>query len=157
MKIETRKRIRLISWILFGLYILLLIYLLFLSEDYGRRDFFQREYRYNLILFREIRRFWVHRKTIGYFHVFLNLGGNIIGFLPFGFFLSVLGYRFRNGWLVGILGFSLSLLVECIQLVMKVGSFDVDDMLLNTLGAVFGYGIFVICNRVRRKLYEKKI
>ena len=35
--------------------------------------------------------------------------------------------------------FELSLLVETIQLVTKVGSFDVDDLLMNTLGALLGY------------------
>lgn len=157
MKNETKKRIRIVSWILFVLYILLLIYLLFLSEDYGRKDFALRQYQYNLIPFQEIRRFWVYRERVGYFASFLNIGGNVIGFLPFGFFLPVISDRFRNGWLTGLLGFSLSLFVECTQLVFKVGCFDVDDLILNALGAVLGYVMFVICNRVRRWIYEKKI
>lgn len=146
-----------ISWVLFVLYIVLLIYLLFLSEDYGRKDFALREYRYNLIPFQEIRRFWVYREKVGCLASFLNLGGNVIGFLPFGFFLPIFGYRFRNGWLIGLLGFALSLSVECIQLVCKVGCFDVDDLILNTVGAVVGYLIFAVSNAVRRWLYEKKI
>ena len=150
MKVETKKRIRLLSWIFFILYILLLVYLLFLAEDYGRKDYALREYQYNLIPFQEIKRFWIYREKVGYIAAFLNLGGNIIGFLPFG-------YRFRNGLLTGLLGFSLSLFVECAQLVWKVGCFDVDDLILNTLGAFIGYGIFVICNQLRRWIYEKKI
>lgn len=157
MKNESKKRIRIISWILFVLYILLLIYLLFLSEAYGRKDFAQREYQYNLVPFREIMRFWIYRERVGYLASFLNLGGNVIGFLPFGFFLPVISYRFRSGWLTGILGFSLSLLVETVQLVCKVGCFDVDDLMLNTLGAVLGYVIFRVCNRIRRWIYEKKV
>ena len=35
--------------------------------------------------------------------------------------------------------FELSLLVELLQLVFKVGSFDVDDLLLNTIGGLLGY------------------
>lgn len=157
MKTETRKRIRWISWVLFVLYILLLIYLLFLSEDYGRKNFSLREYRYNLVPFQEIRRFWVYREKVGYLAAFLNLGGNVIGFLPFGFILPILGNRFRNIFLTGILGFALSLSVECIQLICKVGCFDVDDLILNTVGAVAGYMIFAISNRIRRWLYEKTI
>jgi glycopeptide antibiotics resistance protein len=41
-------------------------------------------------------------------------------------------------------GFSFSLLVEIIQLFSKVGSFDVDDILLNTAGAVCGYVLFLV-------------
>ena len=43
------------------------------------------------------------------------------------------------------------------QLIGKVGCFDVDDLILNTLGAVTGYVIFLVCNRMRRRIYEKKI
>ena len=157
MNNRTKKRIRLVSWVLFVMYILLLVYFLFLSEEYGRKDFALREYRYNLTPFQEIKRFWIDRKIVGFFAAFLNLAGNVIGFVPFGFFLPIISYRFRNVFLTGILGFSLSLLVEGIQLIGKVGCFDVDDLILNTLGAVMGYVIFLICNRMRRWIYEKKI
>ena len=39
--------------------------------------------------------------------------------------------------------FGLSLAIELIQLVSKVGSFDVDDLMLNTLGGVLGYLTFL--------------
>ena len=38
--------------------------------------------------------------------------------------------------------FFISLTIEVIQLLTKVGCFDVDDMILNTLGAALGYGIY---------------
>ena len=76
---------------------------------------------------------------------FLNLAGNVIGFLPFGFFLPILSRRLRNGAVVTALGFGLSLLVESIQLVFKVGCFDVDDLILNTLGV-----LLEMCIRDRR-------
>lgn len=157
MRDETKKKIRIIGWILFIIYILLLIYFLFLSEEYGRKDFAQRDYQYNLVLFQEIRRFCVYRERVGYLAAFLNLAGNVIGFLPFGFILPVIGKRMKNGFLVTVCGFCLSLFVESMQLIFKVGSFDVDDLLLNTLGTVLGYLAFLICNRIRRWIYEKKV
>lgn len=54
-----------------------------------------------------------------------------------------------------ILGFALSLTVETIQLVCKVGCFDVDDLLLNTIGSALGYVLFLICDKFRRIRYEK--
>lgn len=159
MKDRTKNRIRIISWILFVIYIGLLIYFLFLSEEYGRTAFDQRIYRYNLKPFQEIKRFWIYRDKVGNWAAFLNLGGNVIGFLPFGFFLPVLSKkkRMRNGWLVTILGFLLSLTVETIQLIFKVGCFDVDDLMLNTVGVILGYLAFFVCNGIRRMIYEKKI
>lgn len=59
--------------------------------------------------------------------------------------------------MVTALGFGLSLLVESIQLVFKVGCFDVDDLILNTLGAAIGYMLFAVCNYLRRKRYGEKI
>ena len=84
---------------------------------------------------------------------FLNIGGNVLGFMPFGFLLPILSVRIRRGAAVILSGLAISLAVETIQLVTRVGIFDVDDLLLNTLGAALGYLIFAICNQVRRKVY----
>ena len=138
--------------LLFVLYVLLLIYFLFFSEGYVRVAEVQQAYRYNLVPFVEIRRFWIYRKQLGTFAVFSNIFGNVIGFLPFGFILPVIFRRMNSGFLICISGFLLSLTVEVIQLITKVGCFDVDDMILNTLGAVFGYVLFRICNHIRMKV-----
>ena len=44
-----------------------------------------------------------------------------------------------TGFEAGMLGFGFSLMLETLQLIFMVGSFDVDDMQLNTLGAALGY------------------
>lgn len=157
MKNETSKRIRRVSWILFVLYRLVLIYFLFLSEGFGRKSFSELQYRYNLVPFLEIQRFWIHREKVGNLLAFMNIAGNVIGFVPYGFFLPILNPGFRNIWLTGLTGFGFSLSVETIQLVFRVGCFDVDDLILNTLGVVLGYCMFLICSWLRRKLYEKTV
>lgn len=157
LKKETKRMIRAFGTVLFILYILALIYFLFFSEEYGRIAMEEREYRYNLIPFVEIRRFWVYRKQLGFLAVFTNLFGNVAGFLPFGFILPMITEKMRSGWLITLAGFGLSLTVEVIQLITKVGCFDVDDLILNTTGAVLGYLLFFICNHLRRKIYGKKI
>ena len=55
----------------------------------------------------------------------------------------------------------LSLGVEVFQLLTRVGSFDVDDLLLNTIGGILGYVLFLICmgiggNMMAREKKEKK-
>jgi glycopeptide antibiotics resistance protein len=70
----------------------------------------------------------------------LNLFGNILIFIPFG----ILGSQFRktNSWQkIFVVGLSASLMIECIQLLTGLGSFDVDDLILNTLGTLMGYFI----------------
>ena len=157
LKKETKRIIQTLGKVLFVLYVLALIYFLFFSEEYGRVAIEERQYRYNLVPFVEIRRFWVYRKQLGFFAVFTNLFGNVAGFLPFGFMLPVISERMRSGWMIILSGFGLSVTVEVIQLITKVGCFDVDDMILNTAGAALGYLLFFICDHLRRKIYGKKI
>ena len=157
MKQSTKKWVRRVGMVLFVIYVLLLMYLLFFSEEYGRVAEMDREYQYNLVPFVEIRRFLIYREQLGNFAVFTNLFGNVVGFVPFGLLLPVIFRNFRKDGLIVLTGFALSLTVETIQLITKVGSFDVDDLILNTLGAFLGYLTFAICDKVRRNYYGKKI
>ena len=158
MKNQTKKTARAAGWLLFLIYLIILIYLLFFSESYGRHALAEGQYRYNLQPFQEIRRFAVYWKNVGFWAAFLNLGGNVLGFMPFGILLPVLSDRLRRPVSVILLGFAMSLMVETIQLVTRVGIFDVDDLILNTLGAGIGYLLFAVGSRVRRKMdYGKKV
>lgn len=142
------RRYRVLGKILFVLYILFLIYFLIFSEWYGRTG--TGEYRYNLELFKEIKRFIEYREELGTFAVFTNLFGNILIFVPYGFFISMAS-KARGFFKTVFYSFGLSLCVECFQLITKVGSFDVDDLLLNTIGGMLGYILFLICNIIRRR------
>ncbi len=115
------------------------------------------EYHYNLTPFQEILRFWNNRESVGFFAMFNNLFGNIIIFLPFGFFMPMASKN-ENAVKTVMHGFALSLMVEVIQLITKVGCFDVDDLMLNTLGAFLGYLIYIMFERRRRRnvAYRKK-
>lgn len=157
MKNETKTLIRRVGLGLFVLYIMLLVYFLFFSEEYGRVAEAEREFRYNLVPFVEIRRFWVYRHQLGLLALLTNIFGNVIGFVPYGYILPVVTRRMQSGFLIILSGFCLSLTVEIIQLITKVGCFDVDDLILNTMGAALGYLLFFICNIIRRKYYGKKI
>ena len=146
---RKKKIFRAVGKVLFLFYVVFLIYFLFLAEWDGRTGI-SEEYRYNLELFREIKRFIIYREQLGAFAVFANLAGNILIFVPYGFFISVAS-RERGFFKTLFFSMGLSLCVEIIQLFTRVGSFDVDDILLNTIGGVFGYIIFLICNGIRRK------
>ncbi|MDE7298327.1 MAG: VanZ family protein [Lachnospiraceae bacterium] len=139
---------RIASQLLFIIYLFVLLYLLFFSERYGRTDN-TREYSYNLVLFREIRRFYQYREQMGMKVVLINLVGNVAAFVPFGFFLPELWDGMSRLWKVLFATLGFSLLVETIQLVYKVGTFDVDDLLLNTIGGVLGYLLLCIWLRLR--------
>lgn len=140
--------------ILFWIYIGFVFYFLLISEIYGRTGEMQ-EYHYNFVLFQEIMRFWNYREQLGIFPVLANLAGNILIFIPFGFFVPMSSER-KNIFVTTIGAFLLSLVIESIQLYTRVGCFDVDDLLLNTLGGVAGYIIYTASNWMRRDYGEKR-
>ncbi len=143
---NTGERRGFFAWVLFAAYLWVLFYLLFFSETYGRTDPVG-EYRYNLELLKEIKRFWYHWETIGIRNVVLNIGGNIAAFAPFGFFLPLLCKKTRNPFVSVGMTAIFSFTVELVQLVTRVGAFDVDDILLNTVGGLIGYLCYLIWDR----------
>ena len=151
---DLTKRQKL-GWVLFLLYLALLSYLMFFSEDFGRTNP-DRGYAYNLVPFKEISRFVTYYDILGMEALIINLVGNVAAFMPFGFFMPVVSRRSRGPVRIILLGFGFSLMLETIQLVFRVGSFDVDDILLNTIGGMLGYIVFMICNLIRRKCYVRK-
>ena len=155
MNEKHKKMLRICSKVIFGVYIILLIYFLFFAESTGR-TFEGRSYHYNLVLFKEIKRFIAYRHSLGATAVALNLLGNIAAFIPFGMLLPVFHRRFRSFLYMTLLTLEFSMAVELLQLVTKVGSFDVDDLLLNTIGGMLGYLAFWILNKIRIIRDEKK-
>ncbi len=132
-------------------YIAGLCYFLFFAENYGR-SFGQENYRYNLVPFKEIERFWKYREELG-IHSFYNLAGNVIGFIPAGYMFSELFRKKRGLLFTALITFQMSLGVEILQLVLKVGSFDVDDLILNTFGGILGYLLMKLVSG--RRKHEK--
>lgn len=148
MKKFVDKNKKLIVSLIFIMYLLVLGYHLFLSDILGRREIAEG-YRYNFVLFKEIIRYITNMEAIGFKLVLLNLGGNIIAFIPLGTFMSYFFNGSRHTFIKTILiGLILTTLVEGIQLVTRVGICDVDDILLNFTGVVTG--------AVLTKLFRKK-
>lgn len=151
MDTAFRKGIRLSGLCLFLIYLTGLIYFLFFAESYGRgmTDAF---YDYNLLPFREIRRYLLYRELLGTRSVMLNLVGNVVGFMPFGALVPLLSRSVRKAWKTGLLSMEVSILIEAAQLFFRTGCCDVDDVILNTLGGLTGYAVY----RAARSLYERR-
>lgn len=133
--------------VLFAVYLIGLCYFLLFAENYGRIHG-QEIYRYNLIPFKEIERFWKYRQELG-IHSFYNLAGNVLIFLPAGFFIPKL-WKEKKGFLFTVcVTFEISLFIESLQLIFRVGSFDVDDLILNTIGGMLGYFVLQILEKWR--------
>lgn len=76
--------------------------------------------------------------------------GNLTWFMPLGLLLPMLRPSAR-WWQALLLGAGLSFLVEGYQWLFGTGTPDVDDVLLNALGALLGYGLWRLVRRVNVK------
>lgn len=133
------------------IYSLILIYNVFIVA-YGRVNRLSMvSTDYNLVPFKTIKSY------LGVFEYgfspisFINLAGNIVAFIPLGFLLPISFDKFRNYKLITITGIAVSSVIEVVQLKFKIGYFDVDDILLNTLGVVVGFVFAKICYLVALK------
>ena len=69
----------------------------------------------------------------------INIVGNIIVFMPLGWLLPRINTWFGTWLKILIIGIAGSLVIETLQLVSAQRVADVDDLLLNGIGAVLGY------------------
>ena len=124
--------------LLFIIYIFLLYELLTRTELNGVSG-------YNLVPFTEIFRY-----KIGSEQFYFNVVGNIVLFIPFGYFIStyIKPKRILPILIVSVIS---SATVEFVQLCIG-RSFDVDDILLNTVGAIMGFLLYVSLNAIRKYL-----
>ena len=147
---KKKKAARLGCRILFYLYIILIFYFVLLSERYGRETGYVTSH-VNLVLFKEIKRFWMYRSLLTPEAFITNLAGNVFAFSPFGFLLPVMTEK-KRGFIKVVAGtFLFSFIIEICQYIFKVGVFDVDDLLLNTVGGLIGYIIYKISVTIYRR------
>lgn len=71
-----------------------------------------------------------------------NIILNIFLFVPLGFLLPMGIKWFDNFLKICFVGFLLTLGIETLQLLLKRGIFELDDILNNTIGTMVGYGCF---------------
>jgi len=136
--VEKKKLARRGIKVIFYLYIIGIFYFVLLSERYGRSTGYDTSH-VNLELFKEINRFWRYRHLLSTEAVVTNLFGNIFAFSPFGFMIPIVINKKKAFFRAVFATFFFSLLIETSQLIMKVGVFDVDDLLMNTIGGLIGY------------------
>lgn len=73
----------------------------------------------------------------------INILGNIVFFIPMGILRQAFK-KLKNFWLYILIVLLIILILEVLQFVTMSGTFDVDDMLLNMIGALIGYRLFKV-------------
>lgn len=151
------RRRKLWGYFLLGAYAAALLWLLFGRARRGVAEvpyLHQLPLHMNLHPFRTIRLYLKLLQSGGPNLVRIalaNLLGNVVLFLPMGFLLPLLLPGLRRWYRVLLTAAGIIAAVELLQMVLLVGTCDVDDLLLNLLGAAAGYGLFAYGNSAGKK------
>ncbi len=81
---------------------------------------------------------------------------NIIAFIPLGFMLSYLALSARKFSRILLYALIVSLTFELVQVIALIGTGDIDDVILNTTGALLGYAVFELANTVWLKVIRPR-
>lgn len=161
MKKETViKTVKIIAAVIMFIYILVLILILFRSSSRAI-DFTLEEYIKSYTNF-------IPFKTIGLYISMLsepgrntvatlNLFGNLLLFVPFGMLVPTLSNYLSKFIPYSLILFITLISVETLQLVLRRGNFDVDDIILNAIGAFVSFAIWkLLVGRLFQKPEETK-
>ncbi|MBT8207639.1 MAG: VanZ family protein, partial [Acidimicrobiia bacterium] len=102
----------------------------------------------NLVPFASITQLIQHTNTQV---AFTNIVGNVVLFMPLGFLLPILFRSLQRPWPMIWRGAAISVAIELMQLITRARAVDIDDVILNTLGAALGFAIYrVVATLIRR-------
>lgn len=149
---RKEKIVKIIKY-LFIVYCIILFCILFLYGGRTGNQFhlkvFSKEHfeMTNIIPFKTITSFFerMSNNTINTDIAVINLLANALMFIPMGMALPVLFEgKFDKIWKITVFVTILVLIIEIIQFLTFLGSADIDDLILNVMGTILGYGIIKI-------------
>jgi glycopeptide antibiotics resistance protein len=146
----------------FACYSLVLAYLLFVMHGGYSTDLTLWEYiRYNtnLVPFKSIilyiRALSDHSMNMD--TPVRNLLGNLLMLLPMGLYLPGFFKRLRKLGAFCICMAALIFVIEAAELLLRRGSFDIDDFILNMAGALIGFAVWRIIYKARQKRISARV
>ncbi|WP_248928575.1 VanZ family protein [Paenibacillus hamazuiensis] len=139
-------------WICFLGYTACLLYWMFLGFHRSERGYIQLSY--NLVPFRTIANFFIHFSYFGLWSWMVNILGNIGVFVPFGWFMPLIFNGCKRFGSFSAAFVASIVLLELLQMLLRVGSGDIDDVILNYAGAAIGYGML---NALRRRMRGRDV
>ena len=165
------KMFRKINWVLFGIYSLIVLsnllffrvlsrvinyksgfnkYFYVSPESNGLFDLVTWQQNSNLIPFGNTYEYIMGADKFNMDIIINNTLGNIMIFIPLGIFLPILFKKLRIFIQVLVCSMIISFTIEALQFSLQIGQFDIDDVILNTVGSAVGYLIIKLLIRVSK-------
>ena len=160
--VVKNKRINIAREIILFIFFVYFLFLLLLTIFKGGRIEFSNQFNsfmyrehgllgiINIVPIKETINTFMHSET-GMRNSLINVIGNILVFMPLGFFIPLLFDKFNNLKKVLKVGCLSSLAIELSQLFVGSNVCDIDDVIYNTLGALAGF----ICYKTFETIIKK--
>lgn len=157
IRLEKKKKTHQLTWSrelgvhFFIMYIISLyeITAIRLGLGLSMESLMMRETRVNLEPMKVLIK-WFHLGI--WWHLFYNVVGNCVWFIPMGILVPTLFKKKRSLWKVTLIGILTSMSIEGLQYLLCTGVTDIDDVIFNTLGTIMGYWIWKkIYNMLKKK------
>ncbi len=144
-ELKKEQTLRRFIQLMFGIYFLALLRLTLFKyaplNDLGSA-FFLRQRQISMIPFKAAIDIIQNMSPV---RIVENLAGNVLLFMPFGLMFPLVS-KFEGE--TTVFGMLLSLFIEAAQFILAMGYTDIDDLILNTLGAFLGYQLYRLINRL---------
>jgi len=157
-----------VNWLLFGLYsIFLLTNLLFLrilwriinyNSTFNKYFYYPESSTFfdidtwirnsNVIPFKSTYGYIMGSDRYNLDIIMNNTIGNILLFVPLGIFLPILFKKYKTFSQVFAFALLFSISIELLQFFLQIGQFDIDDIILNTMGSIIGYFIIKLIVKI---------
>lgn len=171
-----KRGFKMAAWLLFSLYALIVSFKLlfqriffviyfhdryhdsffngyvFTPRDFaGRIDFMEYiKWNSNIIPFKNTMGYITEAENYNLDVILFNTLGNVLIFLPLGIFLPLLYKKYCTLSKVALASAIISLSIEILQFTLRIGQFDIDDILLNTMGTAIG---FILLKGMKRLIF----
>ena len=122
-----------------------------IASSWSRDVIWEGLYKANFEVFKTIKlyiRYWDYKKI----NSFANLIGNILAFIPLSYMLPRVCRPAQKFLICMFFSFLFILGIELFQLFSAFGIFDIDDILLNMVGALIGYLLYLVIRAINKKI-----
>lgn len=133
-RMDTKKR----TWIKTLVVGSAVLYALIMLKLLLFRDHSVGGHKYNLLPFYTIHNLLTYTEKYTWQEWYKNLAGNIVLFMPLGIYFPLWNKRLWQAGRLALTVIGVIFVVETLQIVTTMGTFDVDDIILNTFGALLG-------------------
>jgi len=135
-------------FILFGVYVALMVYFMFFGFGRPQRLVGVQEFRYSLE-FTRIPLWLPNHFSIDTMKRWIFALGNLLAFIPFGILVPMVFEKQIKSYFQFIVLFVFFILcLEILQMVTYLGSFDLADIVINTMGATIGFCSYRVSGRM---------